>query len=781
MEAALEGVPRICRIRRSHHLGYGFIAGSEFPTMVKMIEPNGPSFKRLLPGDVIMAVNGIDVEHSPREQIIKMIQMSQDEIEIKVRQPSYEEIIRAKNLADPKFYMFNKSDHSSNQNIATRPTHSPSSLHHRKLPSPLSSPTSPSGPFAMNRLVTSIAQQQQSQPAFLHNTSNQSDYIQHVHARHNPKMVLKQRTDDNKTVASAGDIGNNPILNGTATLGRRNQANHNTSYGRHSPLPQRCKSSMDKMGKKFGDNGNDQPMLKRSNTMRPIRPPAKVLEILKVVIRIYFEDGHTKVLNYNQDTTVAVILNTLNDRLLGSSPQSDELRRCFGLVLTVNSEGNSKDQITNRRKMLHILDENDSIMKIGQLPYAEKLRLLYRMIHPPTDVTKLYTQNKVAFDYLYKQSCNDLRLERFCPELEPEIALKLSALHIVEYVYSNHPKDHGNSKDPKLYMRLVKKTPGLHHFVPVSMFEQGSDKKSKKRLKTKLLDQLKKNFEEFDFEPPKVRSTTNLNHYTSTSFHELALPGLKSSPSDYVKLLFLNYLSQLPCFGNSKRPLRASTSPVDRNSAGDCSSSMESVPRTSDSSPLLKQERNLLHHNLNNARADMSGTNTISKLAQMNSMRSLSSSIQAPNNTGPSHDQIDMAQTPSIGSISSITFNMQSSPSPPQTSSHASQQSESYLYSKSKQTFVEPSPMPRQQIAISKAQEYNSIERIYSQRYFNNERSIDDLFKNAILLPPPPTPTALISQFTHQKMLLGGSITPILTDRDLDRLRVPPPPRISHH
>lgn len=782
MEAAIEGVPRIYRLRRSHHLGYGFIAGSELPTLVKNIEPNGPSFKRLLPGDVIMAVNGIDVEHAPREQIIKMIQMSHDEIEIKVRQPTYEEIIRAKNLTEPKFYMFNKPDHASNQNITPNPTNSLSNLQQRKLPSPLSSPTSPSGPYAMNRLVTSISQQQ-SQPNFLHDANNQSDYMQQVQARSNPKMVLKQRADDNnKTVASIGDVRHNPISNGTATLGRRNQANHNSSYGRHSPLPQRCKSSMDKVGKKSGDIDNDQPMLKRSNTMRPIRPPAKVLEIFEVVIKIFFEDGHTKVLNYNQDTTVAVILGTLNDRLLGSSEQSEQLRQYFGLVLTVNSEGNSKDQMTNRRKMLHILDENDSIMKIRQLPYAQKLRLLYRMIYPPTDVTKLYTQNKIAFDYLYKQSCNDLRLERFYPELELDIALKLAALHIVEYVYSNHPKDHGNSKDARLYLRLVKETPGLHHFVPVSMIDQIADKKGKKykRLKTKLLDQLKKNFEEFDFEPPKARSTTNLNHYTSTSFHELALPGLQSSPSDYVKLLFLNYLSQLPCFGNSKRPVRASASPIDRNSVGDCSSSMESVPRTSDSSPLLKQERNQSDHNLSSARADMTSTNTISRLAQMNSIRSLSSSIQAPNSTVPSHDQMDMAQTPSIGSISSITFNMQSSPSPPQTLSHASQQSESYLYSKSKQTLLEPSPMPRQQMAFSKAQEYNSIEKIYSQRYFISERSIDECLKNAILLPPPPTPTALISEYTNQKCHLM-SITPILTDRDLDRLRVPPPPRISHY
>lgn len=631
MESALEGVPRTYRIKRSQHLGYGFIAGYEQPTMVKIIEPNGPSYKRLLPGDVIMAVNGIDVENAPREQIIKMIQLCEDEIEIKVRQPTYEEIIRAKNLADPKFYMFNKLNN-----------------HHQQ-----------------QQVNTSTCSNQRPLPA-----------------------VLKQRIYDNGIIADKD--GNNNHINGASTLGRGGP----NKYGRHSPLPQRCKSSIDgtqtlkACNKKSGDTDNDQPLLKRSNTMRPIRPPAKVMEIFEVVIRIFFEDGHTRVLNYNQDTTVGTILETLNARYVGSSPHSEQIKRYFGLALTVNSEESPKEQQLHKRKLLHILDDNDSIMKIRQLPYAPKLRLLYRMIYPPSDVGALYMQDKVAFEYLYKQSCNDLRADRFCPTLDTDTVLKLGALHLVEYVYSNHPKAHGNSRDPKLYMKLIKKVPGIDYFLPASMVESMMDKKGKrivgqyKKLKSRLTEQLLKNFEDFDFEPPKIKSTNNLNRYTSTSFHELSLPEFQSSPSEYVKLVFLNYLSQLPCYNNTKRPVRVSASPIERSSVGDCSSSLESVPLTSDSSPLIRQEQQV-----------------------------------------------------------------------PQT---------------------------------LRQQDYNSIERLYDQRYVINDKSIDELLKTAIILPPPPASTILFNNVPNyiatRKMTIRPSnyITPVLTDQDLERLRVPPPPKMTN-
>lgn len=753
MESALDGLPRTYVIKRSQHLGYGFMAGYESPTMVKIVEPNGPSYKRLLPGDVIMAVNGVNVENAPREQIIKMIQLNDQQIEIQVRQPTYEELIRAKNLTDPKFYTLNKSNNAGSLNSRFPPNISP-----------------------LNRLVTSISQQQQQQHQPPHSPNSLSS-INTPAAGQFLNTVLKQNLTNG---TNQDKINNNDRL-----LGRSH-----SNFGRHSPIPQRCKSSIDQnnnSNKKAGDGDNDQPLLKRSNTMRPIKLPSKVKEIFEVVIKIFFEVGHTRVLNYNQETTVGTILETLNARLVGNSPYSEQIKQYFGLAVTigVNAESNSGDQLL-KRKLLHVLDENYSIMKIRELPYAPKLRLLYRMVYPPADVNTLYSQDKVAFEYLYQQSCNDLKLERFTPELDQETALKLSALHLLEYVHSNLSKAHGNTKDPKVYIKLVKKTPGIQHFIPVSIAESIVDKKGRKiaanykKIRNKLTEHLKRNFEEFDFEPPKVKSTTNLNNYTTTSYHELSFP--QSSPSDYVKLLFLNYLSQLPCYGNSKRPQRTPTSPVERTSAGDCSSSLESVPRTSDSSPLIRQDRNPTNQT-NTPRVENNNSHNISRLAQMNSMRSLCS-VQSSSISQPV-DQPDIAQTPSIESISSIAFNMQNSPSPQQPPAYLLQD-EIYPAIQTAIFNGEPLPKPREQKHISRTQDYNSIERLYSQRYTFNEKPIEELLKNVILLPPPPPPPTSFNfdpmpyQVVNRKfdMRPTSQLTQVLSDRDLEKLRVPPPPRM---
>lgn len=503
MEAAIDVRPRTYLIRRNQHLGYGFVAGSEAPTIVKSVEPNGPSYSRLLQGDLIMAVNGINVEDAPREQIINMIIKCQDQIEITVRQPAYEDLTRAK--------------------------------------------------------------------------------------------ITK---------------------------------------------------------------------------MHPIKPPAKVMEILEVVIMIFFEDGRTRKLTYNQDTTVGMILDALNERQTGSSPYSEEIKNYFGLVLTcgVSSEGSPKDQLP-KRKQLHVLAENDPIMGLRHLPYWRRLRFLYRMVHPPADVTRLYTQDKVAFEYLYQQSCNDLKLERFDPELDQDIAFKLIALHLLEYVYSNS-KAHGNSKDPKVYTRLVEKSPGIEYFLPISIAETAIDKKGKKivgqykKLRNRLTSQLKKNFEEFDFEPSQNKSSKNVNRYSSSSFHDLSSPEIQNSPSDYTKLIFLKCLSQQPCYGNSKRPIRASVSPAGRNSVGECSSSLDSVAST------------------------------------------------------------------------------------------------------------------------KSTRDYNSIEKLYSQRYTFNDKPIEELLRKAVLRPPPLPPTSIFDDVFRQVSHDCGDFTQmnhftqILTERDIEKLKVPPPPRM---
>ncbi|XP_072171648.1 uncharacterized protein [Diadema setosum] len=72
---------------RDAALGFGFIAGSEKPVVIRSVTEGGPSIDKLLPGDEILKVNGEDVKNSDRQYIIDKIRYSTDQIELSVIQP----------------------------------------------------------------------------------------------------------------------------------------------------------------------------------------------------------------------------------------------------------------------------------------------------------------------------------------------------------------------------------------------------------------------------------------------------------------------------------------------------------------------------------------------------------------------------------------------------------------------------------------------------------------------------------------------------------------------
>lgn len=287
--------------------------------------------------------------------------------------------------------------------------------------------------------------------------------------------------------------------------------------------------------------------------MRPMRPPPKMIQLFETLIKIFFEDGNTTMLQYNRNTTVGDFLKQLNSKKIEESQYSDTIKSYFGLAVTHNS---GKEPIP-KLKRLHILNDTDYIIRIGQLAYAPRLRLHYRMVYPPSDIKSLYRHNKFAFEYLYKQSCNDLKFERFNPELDFETALKLCALTIIEHIYAHHSDAHSARKNPKNFLKLIKdRIPASNTSYPRQWLKKRKTKKVRKQyVFQKVHVRLKKIFEEFDQEVQKSKSLTNLDRYSSNSFH-MFVPDLKSSPVDYVKLVFLEYLALLPCYGNSKPPIR---------------------------------------------------------------------------------------------------------------------------------------------------------------------------------------------------------------------------------
>uniref|UniRef100_A0A1A8SBZ8 FERM and PDZ domain containing 3 n=1 Tax=Nothobranchius rachovii TaxID=451742 RepID=A0A1A8SBZ8_9TELE len=74
-------------VKRHPLQGFGFIAGSQRPVIVRSVSADGPSFGKLLPGDQILAINEETVSDAPRERVIDLVRRCKDTIVLTVLQP----------------------------------------------------------------------------------------------------------------------------------------------------------------------------------------------------------------------------------------------------------------------------------------------------------------------------------------------------------------------------------------------------------------------------------------------------------------------------------------------------------------------------------------------------------------------------------------------------------------------------------------------------------------------------------------------------------------------
>ncbi|XP_076839090.1 FERM and PDZ domain-containing protein 4-like isoform X2 [Brachyhypopomus gauderio] len=80
-------VPRHVEMRRDPVLGFGFVAGSEKPVVVRSVTPGGPSEGKLIPGDEIIMINEETVASVPRERVIDLVRSCKESILLTVVQP----------------------------------------------------------------------------------------------------------------------------------------------------------------------------------------------------------------------------------------------------------------------------------------------------------------------------------------------------------------------------------------------------------------------------------------------------------------------------------------------------------------------------------------------------------------------------------------------------------------------------------------------------------------------------------------------------------------------
>ncbi|XP_055677293.1 uncharacterized protein LOC129786358 [Lutzomyia longipalpis] len=317
--------PRLVILQRSPTMGFGFVAGSEKPVIVRFVTEGGPSVNKLEPGDQILAVNGEDVKDAPRDRVIQLVRSCESQVTLLVTQPPVNGATGRKSTL---------LSAGKKAKLRTRPSRVR---------------------FAESVCVNGA-------PLF-------------------PPSAF-----------SLGDLCVPPMAN---------------------------------------------------------------------VLKVFLENGQTKSFKYDATTTVQDVVTSLRDKLCLSSGEH------FSLVL--------EHVKSLKRNKLTLLDPQETLVRIAARPGAHKLRCLFRVTFVPVSAAALAQRDLNSLDYLFMQCCNDVTQERFAPELQPDVALRLAALHMHQHALAN------NISPAKLTVKTVEREFGLERFVPTSLIE-GMKRKELRRL-----------------------------------------------------------------------------------------------------------------------------------------------------------------------------------------------------------------------------------------------------------------------------------------------------------
>ncbi|GAB0097417.1 FERM domain-containing protein [Sergentomyia squamirostris] len=317
--------PRLVILQRSPTMGFGFVAGSEKPVIVRFVTEGGPSVNKLEPGDQILAVNGEDVKDAPRDRVIQLVRSCESQVNLLVTQPPVNGATGRKSTL---------LSAGKKAKLRTRPSRVR---------------------FAESVCVNGA-------PLF-------------------PPSAF-----------SLGDLCVPPMAN---------------------------------------------------------------------VLKVFLENGQTKSFKYDATTTVQDVVTSLRDKLCLSAGEH------FSLVL--------EHVKSLKRNKLTLLDPQETLVRIAARPGAHKLRCLFRVTFVPVSAAALAQRDLNSLDYLFMQCCNDVTQERFAPELQPDVALRLAALHMHQHALAN------NISPAKLTVKTVEREFGLERFVPTSLIE-GMKRKELRRL-----------------------------------------------------------------------------------------------------------------------------------------------------------------------------------------------------------------------------------------------------------------------------------------------------------
>ena len=86
---SLDPIRRTVVLERHPEMGFGFVAGSEKPVIVRFVKEGGPSEGKLQSEDQILDINGEDVSRAPRDRVIELVKTCKQSLQMTVCQPAH--------------------------------------------------------------------------------------------------------------------------------------------------------------------------------------------------------------------------------------------------------------------------------------------------------------------------------------------------------------------------------------------------------------------------------------------------------------------------------------------------------------------------------------------------------------------------------------------------------------------------------------------------------------------------------------------------------------------
>uniref|UniRef100_A0A6P6XQH8 Uncharacterized serine-rich protein C215.13-like n=1 Tax=Dermatophagoides pteronyssinus TaxID=6956 RepID=A0A6P6XQH8_DERPT len=568
--------PRIVQLKRDKQLGFGFVAGSDRPVIVRFVKENGPSENKLQSGDQIFEVNGHNVRNSPREHVIELIKSSEETVTLVVCQPYTQNSIRKSALltaakkqrlrsnpsrvrfaegvivnGSPLFHSCSSSSSSSTTTTTMAPTYKSTSCTCGTSSSSSSSLSSSEMFTGTNVLKIFLENGQTKTFKYDGNTTVQNvvdslceklaiKSYQHyglmceqmfnnqnnVHHQHHTKQQPEQQLQSpSAAAASSVSLSSPPPLPSTPTSSQQQQP-----FLSSSGFAANIASSTSSNPNNVDNSGHYHHHNHQTNSHQ------------------HHHHHHHHSINYR------------------------------------NNNNNNNNKLT-------LLDPNEMIANIAARPNAHNLRCLFRIIIVPIDPAKLLEQDRQTFEYFYQQCCNDIINERFVPEIKYEMAIRLASIHIIEHVLSQQQQQQQQSTKQmenqsktfstttvktetkttttiqaknlnqlnKINLKLLDDEYGLENFVPKSLYKS----MKRKELIRLLLHSIKLNQHLFI-----TISTDNITNNITNDNQQ------QQKPSKNLKIM-----KKLNNSNQSLNKLSLSTSSSLTSITSTCSSSISSLNR----------------------------------------------------------------------------------------------------------------------------------------------------------------------------------------------------------